>query len=119
MTTAAWPTTVSYHAAQGSYREKPEDNVDRFDPEVGDSISRRRTAQARETITFESIYTRDEYAALKAWRRSTILDGTLPFTRPHPFTGVTGTFKYMQDGFSLVQDMGMYVRVAHSLKVLA
>lgn len=112
-----WPLSDHNDGLQGTYREKPEDNVAEFPPEVGDVIARRRTSSAADIITFDAYYTRADYQTLKAWRRDTLKDGILKFTRNHPFTGVSMTGRFMRDGFNFVGDNGKYVRVTLSMRV--
>ena len=48
-----------------------------------------------DTLSLEMWMTFDQYASLLTFYRSTLKDGTLPFTFTHPRTGVTTTFMFV------------------------
>lgn len=93
--TAAWPGGVNQNAQVRSYGEAPDDNVARFNPEVGPPKTRRRMSISTDTLSFDLILTSSEYDTFIAFFRSTIIDGTLPFTFTHPRTSVVTTFVFV------------------------
>lgn len=93
----AWPNDVNLFAKRESYGEQTEPNVVRSQPDVGPPQERRRSSLVCDLITFEGRYTAAEYASLKAFHKTTLLSGTLPFTRAHPLTEVAGVlFKFVE-----------------------
>jgi hypothetical protein len=92
---AAWPFDVPLHALIDGYAEEAEDNVLEFTPEVGPPILRRRYSRAGIVIGFSTSMTGAQYAALLNFYRSTLKDGTAPFNRPHPRTGIVRTFRFL------------------------
>lgn len=89
-----WPGTVNLGIKRPSYREKPERYVAQSKPDVGPPLERRRSAFRTELLSCEGRYTETEYAALIAFYRDTLLDGTLPFNRAHPRSGTTTLMKF-------------------------
>lgn len=116
--TAAWPGTVNQIVNQDSFNEAPERNVISFQPEVGPPIERRRTSISSNVFAFTQWYTSTEYDALVDFYRTTLLDGVLTFTRNHPRTGVSATFKFT-DVPKIVSLMGgLTFVVSHSLRLM-
>lgn len=114
MTTAAWPVSVTQNCVRGSYREAPDENVARFQPEVGPSKMRRRMSISSKQIQFESVLSLAECATLDTFWRTTLKDGTLPFTRKNPRNGATETYIFAGP-YQRIDLAGGYDRVAFSL----
>lgn len=119
MANANWPPTVNQRALKKGLGSEPEDNVNRFKPDVGPSVDHSRTITANERRQFDQWFTMDEYVALKDWRRDTLKDGILPFDRQDPETGLPGTFVFMEGGFKMVEAFGVKYRVSFILYKIA
>lgn len=116
MTTAAWPSDVNQDADATSYSETLDTNVAAFAPEVGAPKLRRRMSISSDTIAFNAQMTTVEYASFLTFYRTTLKDGTLPFTRTRPRTGATETFIFVGNTPALKAiDYGLY-QVALSMK---
>lgn len=91
--TAAWPAINQYAQVNG-YSETPDVNVASFTPEVGPPKLRRRMSISTDVISFTTWMTATEYATFLTFYKTTIKDGTLPFTRTRPRTQATETFVF-------------------------
>ena len=92
-----WPVGVPESALISGYSEQVEDNVARFQPEVGPAKLRRRTSFSQTVYQFGLIMTTTEYDSLLTFYRTTLKDGTLSFKRKHPRTQVASkTFLFMK-----------------------
>lgn len=114
MTPIPWPA-VNTDVLRESYTEDFQDSVHRFSPDVGPSIDTSRTIVAGTLIGFQQWFTHAEYATIEAWRRVTLKNGVLLFTRTHPTKGVNTIFKFNENGFRLVELMPLERRVMFSL----
>ena len=92
--TAAWPGDVNMNALRDTYTETPERNVASFPVEVGPAKERQRTSYSTDLVTFTGSYTKAEWASLKTFYRTTLLDGTQPFIFTNPFDLTDGTYKF-------------------------
>ena len=96
MTLAAWPTTVNQRVMNGSYRESPEDAVDRFEVDHGPPLENSATSVPTVVISFETSLTSAEYSRLITFWRDDVFR-VQPFTREHPRTGVpSSVFRFME-----------------------
>lgn len=116
MTPVPWPA-VNTKVVRSSYSEEPQDNVHRFTPDVGPSVDISRTITAGTIISFEQWFTAAEYDTIETWRRVTLKNGVLLFTRVHPTKGVDAIFKFNENGFRLIELLPLYRHVALSLYV--
>lgn len=112
--TAAWPSTISQNALQSGYTEQPQRNVVTFEPEAGIAMERRRSSVSTDAITFPAVLSSAEWAALLTFYRDTLKDGTLPFTRLHPRTNETETFKFTEAP-AIAAVYGAHYRISISL----
>jgi len=92
--TAAWPAAVNTNWLQQGYSEEPENNVAKFQPDVGPEKLRRRTSLPTKLISYNGLYTSDEWDALLTFYSTTLLDGTQQFTVTHQRTGGNGTWMF-------------------------
>lgn len=102
---APWPPDVNTYARTGTYSEQIDTNFSEFAPEVGPPKRRRRMSIASETITFSVWMKAAEYASFLIFYRLALADGTLPFQRPRPRTGLTETFIFTGQAPSM-KDVG-------------
>lgn len=117
MTVPSWPGTVNQGVNQDSFSEAPEQNKIAFQPEVGPPMERRRTSVSSNAFSFTSRCTSDEYDALVDFYWDTLLDGTLSFTRNHPRTGISATFRFT-DVPKVSQVMGLTYVVSMSMRLM-
>jgi hypothetical protein len=94
---SGWPPDVNLWALYGTNSEAPDANVIEFVPEVGPPITRRRMSVSSDTVSFTTWMTAAEYASFLFFYRTTLKDGTLPFTRTRPRTGAVETFYFSGD----------------------
>ncbi|MCF2522349.1 hypothetical protein [Bradyrhizobium sp. G127] len=106
MPLAIWPIDVPLRTLQSGYSEAPEKNTADFQPEVGPPKTRRRTSISSDVITCSGNFSSEEWDALVAFYRTTLADGSLPFTRAHPRSGLSMTFKFTGDPPKLSQVRG-------------
>ena len=116
--TASWPGTVNTtnFGSGTTYTETPDTNYAEFQPEVGPPKRRRRMSISSDTISFSLVMNPTEYANFLTFYRTTLLDGTLPFTFPRPRTGSTETWNFVGNAPSMkFLDYGLY-EVSMSMK---
>lgn len=78
-----------------TYNEQAVENVLRTEMDAGPVKSRRRFTAVPTNIEFTLPWlSRSEYAALQAWFKNDLLDGSLSFTADHPVTGESGSFRF-------------------------
>lgn len=92
---SAWPGGVPEVELAGTFTEEIEDSRAEFNPEVGPPKRRQRTSVATARLSWEQHLTQTQFAALKTFYETTLLNGTLPFTRTHPSTGSTVTMTFL------------------------
>lgn len=92
--TAAWPGSVNPYVLTSGHSESPETNIAEFQPSPGDPSRRRRVGIPTDIISMTVRMTTSQYADFKTFYDTTLLNGSLPFTRLRPRTGLTGTFKF-------------------------
>lgn len=81
-------------AKVNGYSDVPEENVASFQPDTGQPILRRRTSISADVVSFTVDMTFTEYAIFRAFLRTTLKDGTLPFVRTRPNTLVLETWRF-------------------------
>lgn len=92
---SAWPTsTAPFKPLVDGYKEQLGENWKKFTPTAGKTIKRRRGSARVDTLQIRIYWTKTQYEAALAFYKSTLYDGSLPFTAPHPRTGVTTEFSF-------------------------
>ena len=104
--TAAWPSDVNQIAQTSTYSEAADLNVASFKPEVGPPKLRRRMSISTDTLGFQLWVTSAEYASFLTFYRTTLKDGTLPFTFTHPRTKAVTSFVFAGDSAPKIEAMG-------------
>lgn len=96
MTTPAWPSapTLPQTPMFGSFDETPQRNVAAFQPDVGQSKQRRRSTASGSICSAQFEVNDTQRAALDTFYRTTLADGTLPFTWNHPISGTNYTWAF-------------------------
>ncbi len=90
MADAAWPTgSVPFEPEQSGYSEEITSNLASFSPDTGmPSVWRRSTLQGSK-VSATIIMSGTELAAFQTFFRTTLGDGSLPFTWTNPAYGVS------------------------------
>lgn len=86
MTTAAWPATLPQCPTLSGFSETPQPNVTSFKPEVGTPKVRRRSTAKGWMTEIGYRMTNAQVLAFYTFYETTLEDGSLPFTWPHPIT---------------------------------
>lgn len=90
-----WPSDVPSYALIDGYDESMEGNAVSFTPEVGPPKWRRLFSTSSEVLSFSILMTAAQYASFLTFYRSTLKDGTKPFTMTHPRLQTTVTMRFM------------------------
>lgn len=114
---AAWPGTVNQFFYKSGYSQKPEANKVSFQPEVGPPIERRRSSLSTDLVQGSGRGTSTEFAALMTFWRTTLLDGSLTFTRNHPLTGVANTVCKFTDPPAITDVRATFVQFSLQMRV--
>ena len=93
--TIAWPGTVNQNVQQEGYAETPDTNIASFAPEIGPPKTRQRMSMSTDKLSAVLLLTATEYANFLTFFRTTLSDGTQPFTFTHPRTKSTVTFRFV------------------------
>lgn len=113
--TAAWPVDVPLGVKSDDYSEAPERAVALFRPEVGPPKERRRSAWNSTTLSITTmLLTDDEAESLLTFWRDTLSQGIAPFTRQHPRTQATATFRFSSEP-QVTSVGGVYYQASFSL----
>jgi len=91
----AWPLSLPTKCIAGSHAVNYDDNVAAFQPDVGDSIERRRYSGEWETHTFQMAMSYDQKAMLEVFRRVACVSGTVSFTGAL-IDGIVRTWRFVQ-----------------------
>lgn len=90
----AWPAGLPQFVLRDGYEEGFKDLAIHSQMSSGAVKSRKRFTDAPEPHTFPIEFTSDELDAFKTFFYDDIAGGALSFTKAHPRTGVTETFKF-------------------------
>jgi len=88
-----WPGTLPQSALINDYTESLEDNLSRFQPEVGPPKLRRRSSIFTTSVGFSMLLTSAQLATLETFYKTTLEDGALSFTT-NDFRDETPTTEY-------------------------
>jgi hypothetical protein len=95
--TAVWPSTLPQRPVKGGWAGGPQDNRISFQPDVGESIDRRRASRVMEVREVQlPPLTGDELASFVAFYRDTLKDGVLAFQWRDAITGDAATFRFVR-----------------------
>lgn len=121
---AVWPVTLPQHPESGM-SISPQRNKISFQPELGDSIDRRRGTAASKIYSINlPPLTKAQFAIFEEFFEDDLMDGVLPFTWLDPLTGVSHSWKFTDDDppYNAEAEMGGedgIVNVSFKLKRLA
>lgn len=118
MTAAPWPAWIATGPLEDGYGETPQTNRAEFQPEVGEPIRRRRTTLKQDTIPFLSWFSSEDVDDIQFFHRTTLGEGSLPFTLDHPRTGVEATWMFVEPP-RLVRAFGDSFQIQFSLRLLS
>lgn len=91
---ASWPGTIPQKPASGGMQGGPQNNQIAFEPEVGDSITRRRgSAVAYEYQCRFASLTLAQLETFETFYVTTLVDGTDTFTWTDPIHGDSSTWR--------------------------
>lgn len=91
---SSWPGTLPQTPQFGGFDETPQRNVAAFLPDVGPSKQRRRSTATGSICAAQFEVSDAQRATLDTFYRTTLSDGTLPFTWNHPITGISSTWTF-------------------------
>jgi hypothetical protein len=103
-----WPATLPAAPATSGWQETPEDNVARFQPDVGPPKLRRRYTGSGSKVSARFLMTTDQCADLDDFFRGDLADGSLPFTWAHPVTGASLTWVFEGPPSYEASDYGLF-----------
>lgn len=90
---AAWPASLPTALLAQGYSEQPQDNITRFQPEVGPAKMRRRGTAAARIIAGEIIVKQTSRVVLDDFYTATLSHGSDTFTWKDPGKGA-GTYAF-------------------------
>lgn len=95
MTIPAWTSSAPLRLLLDTVDKEIEDNRYKFKPKIGPSITRRASSKRSDKLKGSVLWTPTQYLAAMTFYTTTLVDGTLPFTNPDPFTGITTSYKFV------------------------
>ena len=96
MTTAAWPATLPQCPILNGFQEQPQPNVVQFKPDVGTPKQRRRSTAKGWLTSMTFRMTNAQVLTFYTFYETTLKDGSLPFTLPHPISKVSYEWMFTQ-----------------------
>jgi len=94
MTTAAWPAGLPQCPILNGWSETPQPNIGAFAPEVGPPKMKRRSTAKTWLSTLTYRMTSAQVVTFKTFYETTLEDGSLPFTWPHPVTKTSYSWNF-------------------------
>jgi hypothetical protein len=98
MATAVWPSTIPQCPILNAFSEERQRNLAAFAPEVGPQRMGRRSTAVGIMTSVSFRMTLFQVRLFNIFYETTIADGSLPFTWPHPITGATYVWKFDDGG---------------------
>ena len=96
MTTSVWPTGLPCVFQLQGIGVEPVQNTIAIDPEVGSPLTRVRFTGTMDTITGSFVFkNRTQVQTFLTFWRTTLSQGSLPFTFKHPITSATVDMIFM------------------------
>lgn len=92
--TAAWPSTIPQCPILNAFKEQRQRNVAAFSPDVGPPKMKRRSTAVGVLTDLSFRMSNAQVLAFNTFYETTLADGTLPFTWPHPITKVSYTWMF-------------------------
>lgn len=91
-----WRNSIPHAHIFGSLSGQPQDNVYRFQPEVGKHITQPMTSGTLEAMSFVVPMTLNQYQEFKDMWATDLKFGSMNFTLQHPQDGTTKTFSFVE-----------------------
>lgn len=116
----AWPGTLPQYVLVDGYQEEEGDNLLETQPDIGPPITRARSTTAARALNMSLDLSKAQLAILRTFYRTTLINGSLPFTMSAPSeTATTYTVKFQKGGHPKVTGHGGgYFRIAMALWIL-
>jgi hypothetical protein len=95
---SAWPGTLPQRLLLAGARLGVGDGLLEYSPDIGPSITRRRTAAVMRPLVGSMMLTDAQMTIFETFFYTTIGGGSLPFTFPDPRTGATLLVKFTKQG---------------------
>jgi hypothetical protein len=115
----AWPSGLPQKLLVDGYSQAEADGVLEYAPDLGPSITRRRTTVASAPLSGTMELTSAQIATLRTFVETTLLSGSLPFTFPDPLGGSDLLVKFQKGGLPKWSALGGdYFSVAFTLWIL-
>lgn len=110
MPDANWPTGLRVAGSLG-VSGGPQSNLDTFQPEIGPSITRRKSTYAVRTYNIELPMLNDtERNLFLTFFHTTLKDGSLPFMWVDPMQGMTGLYFTQRCKFAPMSEGEFYTQ---------
>lgn len=114
---AIWPVSLPQKMLQSGFSNSFANNTIASSMDVGPDKKRQRDVSAVEPIKGNIIINESQYTTLKAFHKTTLGSGSLPFDWEHPITGDSVEMTFVSPP-SLVARSGDYYTVTLDLEVL-
>lgn len=92
---ATWPVSLPAAPLLGGIEAEDQDNVIRFEPDVGEAMARQRSTAVPVRMTVEFKLTEAQRATLMAFYRTDCAYGSVEFTWTDPEDGETASFMFL------------------------
>lgn len=95
MTNIFWSAVLPQRPREGA-SEAYDNNLASFQPEIGESITRRRSTVKISTMQCSYVMNSNQVAIFRDFYHKSTSDGALSFYLPHPFDGESVKVKFKQ-----------------------
>lgn len=102
----SWPSSLPAVSQRDGWEDSVSLGVVAFRPDVGPSITRRRTSYAPDTVRKTWWMTRAQVLTFRAFVRDDLKMGSLPFTYPDELLGEEADFKLVPDDEPSINNLG-------------
>lgn len=89
-----WPTSLPCYPVDGTFTETPQRNVARFQPEIGPSMTRRRSTANGSLASLTWKMNKAELAIFMTFYETELKDGSLSFSMKHPITDYSHSWSF-------------------------
>lgn len=117
MADPSWPAGLPQKPDRDEWQQAPQPNIVAFQPEVGPPIARRRGTARTYIVQGAFFFTDAQMATFWAFWESTIKDGALAFSWPHPVTGAASRWRFEGEPAARMEGFDRH-RLSFSLRKL-